>query len=123
MNINSIDTFLSKYDREVFENAMKLRKVIVALLPDINEELDLPAKMIAYSYGKKYSEMVCTIIPSKKGIKLGFYKGNELEDPDHLLEGEGKISRYVQIDRKLIESAELKSLLLRALDACKERMQ
>jgi hypothetical protein len=53
--------------------------------------------MIAYSYGQEYAEMICTIIPSKKGVKLGFYKGIDLPDPDKLLEGAGKISRYIEI--------------------------
>lgn len=40
---------------------------------------------------------VCTVIPSKNGLKLGFYKGNDLPDPGQLLKGNGKISRYVEI--------------------------
>src|ERR1043165_1477369 len=97
MNDKKIDEFLSSYSEEVFTNAIKLREVLFANLPNIIEQIDLPAKMIAYCYGQKYSEMICTIIPSKKGLKLGFYKGVDLPDPDKLLQGTGKISRYVEI--------------------------
>src|SRR5689334_14019930 len=92
-----IDAFLSQYDEQVFANALKLREILLKNLPEIIEQIDLPAKMIGYCYGNKYAELICVIIPSKKGLKLGFNRGTELPDPDHLLEGTGKISRYVVI--------------------------
>lgn len=113
-----IDTFLSQYDEKVFGNAMKLRKILFANLPDIIEQIDIPARMIAYCYGQKYSELICVIIPSKKGLKLGFNKGTELPDPENLLEGTGKISRYVVIKSdEQIKSKALKQLLKNALTA------
>jgi len=118
-----IDEFLSGYSEEVFTNALKLREILFANLPNIIEQIDIPAKMIAYCYGQKYSEMICTIIPSKKGLKLGFYKGADLPDPDKLLEGTGKISRYVEI--RLVEQIKppaLKKLIQSALETYKKRM-
>ena len=118
-----IDAFLSQYDEHVFTNALKLREVLLANLPGIIEQIDIPARMIAYCYGQKYSEMICAMIPSKKGLKLAFYKGNELPDPAGLLEGTGKISRYIVINSdKQIKSAALKKLLSAALKAYKLRM-
>ena len=61
-----INLFLSQYDEQVFEKTLKLREVLFANLPGIIEQIDIPAKMIAYCYGQKYSELICTIIPSKK---------------------------------------------------------
>lgn len=79
--------------------------------------------MIAYCYGQKYTEMICTILPSKKGLKLGFYKGADLADPGSLLDGTGKISRYLEIKSdKQIESNALKQLLASALAAYKQRI-
>ena len=119
----NIDEFLSDYGEEVFTNALRLREVLFKNLPGVTEQLDVPAKMIAYCYGQKYSEMICTIIPSKKGIKLGFYKGVDLPDPDNLLEGTGKISRYVEIrSNDQVKSAVLKKLIESALLAYKKRM-
>ena|SRR5665213_3218254 len=111
-----IDNFLSSYSDEVFSSALKLREVVSKSLPDIIEQIDIPAKMIAYCYGQKYVELICVIIPSKKGLKLGFNRGTELPDPEHLLEGTGKISRYVQIKSDAqIKSPALKKLLSNAL--------
>ena len=118
-----IQTFLAKYPADVYDNAIKLRTVILDLLPDVIEQLGTPAKMIAYCYGQKYVEMVCTIIPSKKGIKLGFYKGVDLPDPYHLLEGKGKVSRYAVIrSEEQINSQAIKQLLENALSAYKQRV-
>ncbi len=67
--------------------------------------------------------MICTIIPSKKGLKLGFYRGIDLPDPDKLLEGNGKISRYVEIkSEEQISSAAIRKLIANALAAYKKRM-
>jgi hypothetical protein len=121
-DINAVD-FLSKYSPEVAGLALALRASLLKQLPDVTEQLDLPAKMVAYCYGQKYAEMICVIIPSKKGLKLGFYKGPELPDPAGMLEGTGKISRYVQIKSKeQIDSPALKDLLSVAIDSYWKRM-
>ena len=120
---NKIDAFLSQYDDRVFSNALKLREFLSANLPGIIEQLDVPAKMIAYCYGQKYAELICTIIPSRKDLKLGFNRGVDLPDPKKLLEGTGKISRYVEIkSEKQLKSTALKILLANALSAYKQRV-
>ena len=119
---NSIDNFLSQYDEAVFKNALILREVLLKNLPGIIEQIDLPAKLIAYCYGETYTELICVIIPSKKGLKLGFNRGVEIDDPDNLLEGTGKISRYVQIkSSEQITSLSLKKLLACALTVYKQK--
>ena len=119
----SIEIFLSQYNNDVMSTATELRKIIIETLPDVAEQLDLPAKMIAYCYGQKYAEMICSIIPSKKGIKLGFYKGVELPDPNNLLKGTGRFSRYIEINlNEQINSSAITQLLKSALAAYKKRM-
>ncbi len=116
--LKDIHTFLSQYNEQVCIHALMLRKILLENLPGIVEQVDIPAKMIAYCYGQKYTEMICAIIPSQKGLKLGFYKGAELPDPDQLLKGSGKVSLYVEI-RTVddINSDALKDLLRNALTA------
>lgn len=118
----ALDNFLSQYSEDVVSNAFKLREIILKNLPEVQEQIDIPAKMIAYSYGQKYIEMVCTLIPSKKGLKLGFYKGADLPDPENLLNGNGKISRYIEIKKQEdIKIKPLTTLLKEALKAYKIR--
>ncbi len=119
-----IDSLLSQYDEQVRANALKLRKLLLASLPDVIEQLDIPARMIAYCYGQKYAELICVIIPSKKGLKLGFNRGNTLPDPDKLLEGTGKISRYIQVrSGEQIDSEPVAAMIGSALAAYRELAQ
>lgn len=121
---NKVDAFLSQYNDEVVTHALVLRTILSANLPGIIEQVDVPAKMIAYCYGQKYIEMICTMIPSKKGLKLGFNRGVDLPDPEKMLEGSGKISRYVEIrSAEQIISAAIKKLLVNALLAYNERIK
>ncbi len=121
---NKVDSFLSQYNDEVITHALILRTILSVNLPGIIEQVDVPAKMIAYCYGQKYIEMICTMIPSKKGLKLGFNRGVDLPDPEKMLEGTGKISRYVEIrSEKQIRSAALKKLLANALRMYKKRIK
>lgn len=116
------DNFLSQYSEDVFSSALKLRELIFKNLPEVQEQLDIPAKMIGYCYGQKYTELVCTLIPSKKGLKLGFYKGVDLPDPEKLLQGDGKLSRYVEIKTQDdIKIKPLTTLLKEAFKAYKIR--
>jgi hypothetical protein len=120
----TIDDFLSQYEETIYIRALKLREILLKNLPDVKEQHDIPAKMVAYCYGQKYAELICVLIPSKKGLKLGFNRGVDLPDPDGLLEGTGKISRYVVINsEKVIRSAALKGLILAAYSAYRERMK
>ena len=118
-----IDDFLSEYSETVFNNAIQLREIVLVNLPDIIEQIDLPAKMIAYCYGQKYAELICVIIPSKKGLKLGFNRGTELPDPKGLLKGTGKISRYTEIKSEAdIHSPAVQALIKAGLALYKEQM-
>lgn len=119
---DNIDDFLSQYSDDVYANARCLRKLLLSALPGITEQLDIPAKIVAYCYGQRYADMICVIIPSKKGLKLGLSRGAELPDPYKLLAGAGKISRYVVIEsEKQIQSPAVKKMLASALKLYNEK--
>lgn len=46
---NVIDGFLLLYSGQVHCNALLLREIILKNLPEVQEQLNIPAKMIAYS--------------------------------------------------------------------------
>lgn len=48
-----------------------MRAIVRAALPEAREELDRPGRVIGYGFGPGYSGLVCTIIPSRNGVKLG----------------------------------------------------
>jgi len=66
--------------------------------PDARKGSTSPRGWIAYSYGPGYKGLVCTLILSRKGVKLGIVRGSELPDPKQLLDGSGKVHRFVQLN-------------------------
>ena len=121
---SKVEDILMKYDDSISSLGLDLRKFLLSQLDGCTEIPDPSANMIAYGYGTSYADMVCTIIPSKKGIKLGFYRGSELPDPENLLTGSGKVHRYVEIkSEKEIKKRALKQLVKEAIKFWKRRKQ
>ena len=92
------DALLAKYPDHVGELATETRRVILAALPKAVEQVDSKANVVGYSFGAGYSNLICTIILSKSGVKLGLVGGASLPDPKKLLTGTGKVHRYVQMN-------------------------
>ena len=121
---SKVEEILMKYDESISSLGLHLRKFLLSQLDGCSEMPDISANMIAYGYGTGYIDMICTIIPSKKGIKLGFYKGSELPDPENLLTGSGKVHRYVEIkSEKDIRSRAIRQLMKEAIKSWKTRKQ
>jgi len=120
--MTTADGILSKYDEEVSKLGFQLRDFLLKELKQIIEYPDGPANIIGYGFGPGYKQLLCTIIPSKKGIKLGFYKGSELPDPNKLLAGSGKVHRYVEIKSENdLKDPAIKKLVDEALKAYHKR--
>jgi hypothetical protein len=112
------ENILSAYEEKIKTTGLKLRAFLLAELRGVAEEADTSANIISFNYGKGYKNIICVIIPSKQGIKLGFYKGSELPDPGKLLTGSGKVHRFVEIKSpEDIYKPGLKNLLKAALAA------
>lgn len=97
MATRSLDTLLGSYPAEVQRLALAARSFILRSLPGAQETVDGSAPVIGYGYGAGYKGIVCTLLLSKTGVKLGLARGAELPDPDRLLEGTGKVHRYVRL--------------------------
>jgi hypothetical protein len=122
--VDEIEKFLKNYDSPVPELVLYTRQFIKNEISGIEERLDVKDRIIGYGFGMGYLGMICTIILSKKGVKLGFYKGSELPDPAHLLQGSGKVHKYVELKSKTeIESPALRNLLMNAHTAYLRRMK
>ncbi len=118
----TIASFLAAYPGDVRALAAAARKTLSAALPGVTETLDLPAKMLAYTYGPGYNGFVCTLLMSKTGVKLGIFRGSELPDPAGLLQGTGKVHRHVPLRTVAdLERPELARLLAAALAAWRAR--
>jgi hypothetical protein len=120
----TVESILSKYDETVSTIGFRLRDLLLKELPKILEYPDGPANIIGYGFGPGYKALLCTIIPSKRGIKLGLYKGSTFPDPDNLLTGSGKVHRYIEIkSEKDLRNPAIKKLLDEALKAYYKRLK
>lgn len=107
----SLAIFLGAYSQTVKELFLETQLLLEQELPNSQQELDISAKMLAFSYGPGYKGMVCVLLPSQKGLKLSFSKGAELSNKHPLLTGTGKKTRYVEISKTLLKKKELRELI------------
>jgi hypothetical protein len=117
-----IESFLAPYPPEVSDLAVAAREFLAKALPGAEETLDESAKLLGYGYGPGYKGLLCTLLLSKNGIKLGIAHRSELPDPKQLMRGSGKVHRDVQLRTTAdLKQPGLRPLLKAALAAWKER--
>jgi hypothetical protein len=120
---DEVREFLAGYPTAVADLALSLRAMIRAVIPGAGEKLDASGRVIGYGIGAGYTGLVCTIIPSKTGVKLGISGGAGLADPHRLLEGSGKRHRYIQFQQPSdLERAGVKELISTAQTAAAARL-
>jgi len=89
--------FLATYAPEVQAIVLRLRALILDVVPDALEQVDQPGKLIGYGFKPTYKDTICVIMPLKSAVNLGFPRGVELPDPQGLLTGTGVRARHVRI--------------------------
>jgi len=118
----NVPELLATLEPEVRALALEVRKLVRAVLPRVQEITDAGTRVIGYGYGPGYRDMVATILLSRRGVKLGLVRGAELPDPRHLLEGRGKVHRYIAFTEvKQVSRSGVKGLLKAAYVAWLER--
>lgn len=105
------EELLASYIPGVRDLALQLRALALSIIPDAVEIVDPFDKLIAYGYGPRMADIVCTIMPYKGHVNLGIANAATLLDPAGLLEGTGKRHRHV----KVRTSADVERPALRAL--------
>jgi hypothetical protein len=102
---------LAKYPAEIQTLAAAARAALAKWLPKSAQAVDDTAPVIGVGYGAGYAGLVCTLIISKTGVKIGLARGSELQDPDGILAGTGKVHKYIQLD----SPSDLRNPAVRAL--------
>lgn len=112
-----LEEFLEDYKPEVRRLALQLRDLVYEIDPEVIEQIDIPAHLLAYGYAKTYTHLMCVIILYKDYVNLGFPRGVDLPDPEGLLEGTGKRARHVKIRHATqIELPEVAALIQASAD-------
>jgi hypothetical protein len=116
------EALLASYPSQVRALARAARAFIRRRLPAAEEYVDAPARIVGYGYGAGYKGLICTLILSKTGVKLGLVGGAALPDPGRLLEGTGKSHRHVPLKAASdLRRPGLEKLVQTAFDAWRER--
>jgi len=93
----NLDDLLARCPASVQALAKSARTFLLKALPGAEESIDESAPVIGYGYGPGYKGLICTLLVSKSGVKLGLAHGAKLPDPERLLEGAGKVHKFVHI--------------------------
>jgi hypothetical protein len=112
-----IEKISNKYPEMVAANAILLHQAIINQIKNCTISYDEKLGIIGYGFGMGYKETICTIIFSKKNVKLGLINGATLPDKKKLLKGTGKVHKYIEINHSAAINSDLNEMLEHALDA------
>ena len=91
---------LSEFDLKVGELALGLREIVLEEAPAAIEKMfRVYALVFWYSVTGRMTDAFAHIVVYPKGVNLMFTRGAELNDPDGVLVGEGKIIRHIKVRR------------------------
>jgi Domain of unknown function (DU1801) len=112
MPTRSFEQLIEAYSPGVQSLARETREQILDLMGgDAEESIDTSGPYAFYGYAPGYKGLVCSVILSKTGVKLGLSHGAALDDPHKLLEGAGKVHKHIPLK----SSADLKRPPVKAL--------
>lgn len=107
----SVDAYFDGLEGERQSVARALRDLVREVAPSLDEGLKWRQPVFS---GRR---SVCYIAAEKDHVKLGFFRGASLPDPQGLLEGTGKEMRHIKVRRREgLPRDDVRSLLRSAVD-------
>jgi hypothetical protein len=97
--------------------AWKTRELILTSGSKCVEMISVKDRVAGYGASTLTRDQLVYIALPKEWVRIGFYYGGDLPDPEGLLEGEGKRMRHIKIgSEKELENPALKELVRLALE-------
>ncbi len=98
-NAHIILPMLPRFPQHVQDTIIWLRNMIWERYPESNELIYEKANAIAIGWGftDKAGDLFVSFAAYTKHVNLGFHNGHLLQDPQQLLQGEGKLYRYFKV--------------------------
>jgi hypothetical protein len=91
---------LEGHSDEVAAVFLALRSLIRDVMPDAEEAMDLPDRVLAFGYGPpggvRMRGLAVGLIPHTAHVNVQLADGAELPDPEGIVEGTGKRIRHVK---------------------------
>ena len=119
-----LESFIAKFDSGNQALIRQVRSALQARLPDCAELVwdNYNFFVIGYSPNGRPSDYIVSIAASAAGVGLSFNKGDQLEDPDHILLGSGKVNRFIRLpSAEVLTEPKVEAMLRRAIEASSVR--
>ena len=85
MRSNEIDSYIEKAADFAKPILMKIREIIHKACPEVTESIKWSFPNFEYK-----GHIICSMSAHKKHCSFGFWRGNDMEDPDKILQQTGK---------------------------------
>lgn len=94
-----VASFIAKFDDDNQHLIRDTRAALKKLLPECAELVwdNYNFFVIGYSATERPSDYIVSIAASANGVSLSFNGGSKLPDPDGVLQGSGKVNRFIRI--------------------------
>jgi hypothetical protein len=112
----TFDELLEPFPDTTQEAARRLRDSALTLIPDAVESCEGGDYGVGTAPG--YKGLVFVITPQERGVRLGIAGGASLDDADGLMQGRGRVHRFVRVtDAAEANAPALRDLMRRAVEA------
>lgn len=114
-----LQSFIDKFDACDAALIRALRAALRARLPDCAELIydNYNFFVIGYSPTLRPSDYIVSIAASASAVGLSFNRGADLLDPDGILEGSGKVNRFIRLpSADVVARPEVNRMIERACD-------
>jgi len=96
--IGTFDDLLELTEEPLRPVVKALRALVLEIDPDACEVVRLGDRAATYGVGpRRMADGYAYILPHRRWINLGFYRGAHLADPDAVLDGTGANMRHVKV--------------------------
>ena len=94
-----LESFICKFDPDNQALIRSIRAALKKRLPDCAELVwdNYNFFVIGYSPTERPSDYIVSIAASASGAGLSFNRGAELVDSDNILQGSGKVNRFIRL--------------------------
>jgi hypothetical protein len=91
--------FLKPYEHAIRELALAVRSVVLAEMAPCHENIYDAYNAVALGYGPtdRVGDGICHVAVYAKHVNLGFNRGSQMDDPEHILQGSGRWIRHITI--------------------------
>ncbi|WP_437630987.1 DUF1801 domain-containing protein [Sorangium sp. So ce854] len=113
---------LSEYPPEAQQLTLRVRKLLLRIIPDVHEHVYPGWRIISFRMGDGHKHQICWLAPQRVGVNIGFEQGTELPDPNRLLTGNAKQARNVHIrSARDVDVPKIAALVAAAIELHRDR--